>query len=141
MPLFKLLAGKHTQKESNGISKTYRPGDVIDSKHDLVKLFNSHPTTPKFERVDERTMRGDISSVVQTVTPSHVVQAASPSPAPAAPQSSAQTAVAPSRQSIDGLDSMSVKELQLLAQEEEIDLRGASKKEEIIKIIRGAYGA
>lgn len=54
MPRFKLLVGKHTQKEQRGEARvpvTYKKGDVFDSEHDLVAMFN-HPGSQKFEQVD-----------------------------------------------------------------------------------------
>lgn len=67
MPTFKILAGKHTQKEpvhdAHGDvvkneqgepvleTKTYKRGDVFFSRHDLVKTFN-RPGCTKFELMD-----------------------------------------------------------------------------------------
>lgn len=46
--------------------------------------------------------------------------------------------IAPAAKPTDGLEDLSVKELQRLAAEDEIDLRGAVKKDEIISAIRGS---
>jgi hypothetical protein len=80
MPLYKLLVGKHSQKEpavdADGkpvplldrdgnvvkdkegnpvqakVLKTYRQGQTFESKYDLVAMFN-HPSAAKFEYIGE----------------------------------------------------------------------------------------
>jgi hypothetical protein len=51
---FKLLAGKHVQRDSAGVQRAYKPGDVIESEVDLAMRFNA-PGSRKFEPVLEET--------------------------------------------------------------------------------------
>jgi hypothetical protein len=124
MALYRLLSGKHIgvgppgckcEKCSDEDTRNwhvYRPGDIIDTKINLLAL-NQPPRSMKFEMVDEK---GKIvhseSAVAHPQTP------------------------IPARR--DGLEAMTVNELKLLAAEEEIDLGEATRKEEIIAVIRGA---
>lgn len=39
MAKYLLKAGSHSGKGDSDVSKTFRKGDVIDSQHDLVKMF------------------------------------------------------------------------------------------------------
>lgn len=112
---FKLKAGSHGSGTGQEI-KSYKAGDVIESDQDLAAF-----DPLKFERLDD---------------------AAKATPAPAAfpshssGQGTAFGAMPPLRQHPADLDKMSVKELQDHAADEEIDLKGASKREDILKVLR-----
>lgn len=122
---FKLLSGIHvdndktkgaTKSNPEGERVVYTAGDVIESDIDLAATLN--PKDPsmrrKFERVHDLT--------------------------PAGPgvgrRESATATIPPIDMSL--LAAMSVKELQSFAAEEEIDLKGCAKKEDILKIIQAA---
>lgn len=130
--------------------REYGPGDIIESNLNLVKRHNS-PGVLKFERVLDEVPAslGTLVSVGATPFAQDVDEtfdAAPPTagvlPTYAAAQATQQqpqeaagnVAVAP--RPSDTLSTMSVKELQKMAQEEEIDLKGSNKKEEIIAIIQ-----
>lgn len=50
MPKFKLVVGSHVKDQTADASEAfYKPGDIIESKLDLVKAFGSD----KFELVEE----------------------------------------------------------------------------------------
>lgn len=127
---FRLLVGKHSQKE-DGVLVTYKPNDVFECTTDLVERFNT-PSSRKFEYVedDPRTSPGRVAypHLEKEKGPE---RAERPAPAPSAP-------VAPKAPPFGGknLDAMSPEQLKALAAEEEIDLRGATKKEDMLKILR-----
>ncbi len=126
MPRFRLKHGKHSQKEPvldadgkpqkdrNGkpmlAPKIYAQGETFESQHDLVALFN-RPGAEKFERVggEDRPQWRDESP---------------PAPPPSTPEKT--------------LEQMTVAELKSLAAEEEVDVKGAEKKEELVQRLRSA---
>lgn len=59
---------------------------------------------------------------------------------PDPPQSTAQPAVAVAERPDVDLDSMTLRDLQALAETEEIDLGGAKTKDQMVKVIRQALG-
>jgi hypothetical protein len=93
-------------------TRTYYKGDIIETKDDLCTKFNDpgNPNNTKFELVNEAG---------QAIT-------------------QADPEVAPSVVHSDGLQSKTVHELKNLAEEEEIELSGATRKSQIIEIIRQA---
>lgn len=131
MAKYRLLAGKHSQKEENPETKQkevkiYKRGDVFESKHDLLK-FNAGPGAMKFEKVEEPPPRA-------------ASRAAAPPPEPPPPPE-AKTIQPPPRNQQEyhaALDKMTEKDLRALAAEEEIDLKGAKTKEDIVKAIKAA---
>ena len=138
MPRFKILHGKHTQKEQVGTnpdgSPVFRPvtygrntpkGDVVDSPSDLVAKFNS-PGSTKFELIPEPARH--YAPPVAAVAPTPVTLA----------QATAAAYTPPSKPLTDALDQMSVGDLKKFADSEEIDLKGARTKEEMIRAIRAA---
>lgn len=161
--VFKVIHGKHTQKEIIGHDQEGKPiiksvsygagcpnGDVVDTKRsiggprNLAQRFNYELPKgtpgnlgPKFRPLDEPTEVLSTREVSATVT--REVAAAS-APVNPAPQSfsggsvggATATALKPN------LDAMSFQELKHLAEEEEIDLKGARSKEEALKILRPA---
>lgn len=52
MAKFKILAGRHIDAGPSGKNHVYKAGDVVDSKVDLEKRFNS-PGSRKFERIHD----------------------------------------------------------------------------------------
>lgn len=127
MPKFRVLAGKHCEgKTPEGKPKVYVKGDVVDSKSDLSRL-NPPGFPPKFERVEDDGRPSPAPAVpVQTLSPTPTPVHAT-SPLPAAPKTVP-----------DGLDKLSLKELQDLAASEEIDLKGAKTRDEVLRAVRAA---
>lgn len=110
---FRLLAGMHIQNDPmSGKERIYRAGAVFESVTDLARRWPE-----KFERVLDST----------PLTPD-----------PAASGMDASPSSAPLPSSGDEYEGMTVKELQALAAEEEIDLKGARTREEILTVLRKA---
>lgn len=147
MAWFKLLIGTHIQgdlsvrPDARGAypERVYRAGEVFESDVDL-RALNGNGMSPKFERVD---MEGPPVGSVSPPKP--------PAPAPAEPTKAPEATKAfeatkapeapAGKRDLDrdygSLDKMSLNELREVAESEEIDLKGASKKEDIVKILRG----
>lgn len=109
------IAKKAKRKPTISMSKRghiYRPGDIIDSPSDLVRKYNSEGSI-KFELVDA-TGRTVISS-----------------------KRSAANSTSTEQES-DGLEGLSITELRAIASEEEVALDGATRKEDIIRLIRAS---
>ena len=133
---FKLLRGRHSQWEPNPsggppIQRFYAAtvygksgevihakdedpsqfsGDIVESDEPLDEWFNQrNGQEPKFQRLYEEG-RGDVSAVQTNAPPAALMN--------------------------DGLDSMTVKQLQELAAGEEIDLPKGADKQRIIDTIR-----
>lgn len=51
---FKVLDGKHQEKDASGILRVYRRGNVLESSRDLAKMFNRRGCI-KFKKVEEST--------------------------------------------------------------------------------------
>lgn len=138
---FKVLRGRHTEKDKFGISRTYgvggKDGDIVDSKSDLSKHNGLPPHTPKFEKVDEGTpiaphLLVDPSQPVAGGVPPVTSPSAPPKPV-------AQTPMNPPKDLAEyhqQLDKMNVKQLQDHAADEEIDVKGAKTREELLKILK-----
>ena len=92
--------------------KQYNPGDPVEADSDLCKKFNTPGDLPRFERL-----------------PDDAPLTATPTLAPT------ESVAAPAE---DTLDSMTVEELREWAASEEIDVRGAKTKEQLVKAIRAA---
>lgn len=119
---FKLLRGYHRDwshkidrdtRQRTTTKRMFKPGEVVESEKDLAKLFN-RPGSVKFERL--------------------------PDP-PQAQISQSQETVAVQRKPDVDLEAMTVRDLRELAEQEEIDLSGATTKEQIVKALRQAMGA
>ena len=148
MPWFKLLAGKHTEgKDERGTSIVYKKGDVFESKHDLAKMLNREGAM-KFELVDaprraQTAASGDMPANAQAQRQTEGQQGTQPNQPPTGqpPANAAQAQTAPKTNLAEyqaQLERMNIKELQEHAREEEVDLKGATKKEDMIRILRGA---
>lgn len=126
MSYYRLIRGKHHeggQKLKDGTEVplvTYNAGDIIESDRPLTELNGDRVEAMKFELVTEegqpvragkKTKRRSKSTPTQTVD---------------------EVALG------DSLGEMSIKQLRAFAEEEEIDLEGVSKKEDIINTIRQA---
>jgi hypothetical protein len=112
---FRLLCGKHHEGDANGAQRTYVRGDVFDSPYNLLK-FNSLESK-RFEVVPDSTplVHNEVKK------PPAEPNLETPQAGPATENT---------------LDSMTVTELRTLAEEEEIDLGNASRKDQIIQAIR-----
>jgi len=105
---FELLSGVHSEGlDANGGPRIYEPGDVIQTTRDLG-LLNYPGMNPRYKEVEE--------PIVEPSLPREKTAKANPS---------------------GGWEAMTVAELRSLAAEEEIDLKDATKKNEIISLIRG----
>lgn len=137
MARYRLLAGKHAQKEENPETKQkevkiYKRGDVFESKHDLLK-FNAGPGAMKFEKVDDQEnqpRRARTESASQTQQQHHT---SVETPAGKPPRNQ--------QEFVTALEKMNEKDLRSLAAEEEIDLKGAKTKDDIVKAIKVATTA
>lgn len=160
MPRFRLLMGRHIEakRDAKGnimhgkptgqnpkgakLTVSYNRGDVFDSPNDLDLMFNQ-PGSAKFERVVDahqevwdrnketlaqftKRMEGKESQQPATGTEPETT------PVGEAAKAGFNTAFT------DLYGSMTVAELKKHAEEEEIDLRGATKREEILKAIQAA---
>jgi len=151
---FRLLMGKHTQEDvGTGDLLTYRAGDVFTSRTDLVAKFNSNGAR-KFERVEDDTPLQGSPARMQTPGTQRPVTPPTPQHLPAEPQPQVTVATQPREDGslkgqtatlavrplphVSELERMSVKDLIALCEEQEIDLHGAQKKEDVLKILRGA---
>lgn len=109
MRAFQLLHGCHIQNDLDGKERLYNsqePGNnVVESEKDLVKLFGGG----KFRELSAGTAVADVLPPSTTSVQATDIE--------------------------KELQAMSIKQLQKFAEEEEIPLKGATRKEEIIKII------
>ena len=144
MPKYRLLAGKHIAGTPDGSERLYKPGDIIDTEENLLRL-NGRNMPPKFEQVDfqdrstlarvsdeeivaEAARRG-FNAVTSNTGPTTPPLAAS---AGGSPPVKVQLTPTPG---LSALNAMSLKELQAHAAEEEIDLKGATKHQDVLRII------
>lgn len=119
---FRVLAGKHAEKDKDGVSRVYVRGDIVDSKSDLTKL-NAGPGAQKFAPVEEPSAKAAAGTPVAQL---HAKVAAPPAP----PADELQ------KKLHADLDKMTVEQLKAYAAEEEIDLKGAATKDQLLKIIK-----
>ncbi len=113
----------HVGLDLNDKPRTWGPGEVIETNQDLSR-HNAPGMTPKFELLEDRPQAPQAGLKEMPAQPT-------------APQFNPNPGKAPvSTSRSDNLDNLGVKELQALAAEEEIDLKGATKKEDIVKILR-----
>lgn len=119
--LFKLLAGKHIQKDpQTKKSVMYSAGAIIESSYDLMKLNYGQGSRNKFEKVDK--------SSIQCVDNNPIIPTNKDTLVTLSPQDITKL--------MTELSKMDVKLLEKYAQEEEIDLKGNTKKEDILRIIK-----
>lgn len=123
MPMFKVLAGQH---EEGG--RIYRMNEVVNSTQQLDALFN--PADPDMQKKFERVIDNP-AYIAQPATGGQAVGEASRAGA------GTQPATAPAGSALAGtLETMSLKQLQDMAAEEEIDLKGAKTKDEVLRVLR-----
>jgi len=150
MPRFKLNTGQHIS-ETGKLYRGTRPdgkggvieGDVIETNYDL-NAFNGPPGySQKFTQlVDYRDetpenaitrLQAEMDQRRAEITErekkrAEVHAATAPTPQPQIPQ--------PAPRHSPNFDAMSVKELQQWAAEEEVDLKGATSKDTILRVLR-----
>ena len=157
MPIFRLLGGKHTQSvygsEPDPVtgrrpSKTFVKGELVESDDDLVaKLPNKFelvdsskgkkgkPTTPSEPAQTSTAPGGQVSTGRQQTTTAPDGTAVSGPVTDPARLNVPTTPSKASKPSNAELEKMTVDELKDYAAEEEIDLKGATHKADIIKAI------
>lgn len=150
---FQLLAGRHAEgraprprpdgtmtENTQHVYKWNEPGNsIIETDIDLATKFNA-PGAEKFRLIlddDYRQSERVPQQPTTTATPGLQVQPTSPPiptnhPRPVPPGE-------PKAPTLKDLESLSLKELQALAEEEEVDLKGASRKEDAIRVLRGVF--
>jgi hypothetical protein len=163
---FKLRAGGHIQRCSDGVERRYGPGDVFESTDDL-SLLNGRSVQPKFEMIDpgvarlmlqsqerernetaaRRAMDEDaVRQQMERMNPGASAPTADalsshanvgPALRTTRPNPPRNVAIPGSDDYVRQLEKMSEAELVAHAAEEEVDLKGATKKAEIIKVLRG----
>lgn len=113
-----LEEGMITQAEFDKKSKdlkprrVYHPGELIESKQDLLRLNGPHPMVPKFARAED-----DVSTMV---------------PVPYQTPETKPTDIE------DTLSDMNMDQLRKMARAEDIDIRGLTTTEEVAQRIRDA---
>ncbi len=118
---FRVLRGNHvTGSRKKGTYHKFTKGDVVDSTVDLVKRFGG----VKFERLPDGPDMAAVTEAARTGFSGADYESA--------------TAVAKKDDGAYG--DMTIEELRLLAEEEEIDLGGAKSKAAIIAALRAARG-
>jgi len=137
---FRVLKGCHSEghhaDKSACIYYADGSGDgcIVDSASDLSKL--NHPGAVKFERVFDETAEESIRRQVANSTGQK---------SPAIPNQDTPVAQAAREGFSHGdtttqtLETMTLPELKKMAEEEEIDLGTATRKDQIIQIIKSAY--
>ena len=124
---FRRTGGKHL----DDYGRQYLPGEVIASEKDLDRLFEN-----VFVRVEDSTPDKYHGQLVPTAN--SLVNQATPLPTgPVAKDNSAKKRTIPNDILLD-LEAMTPSELQKLATDEEIDLKGATKKPDMIRLIKEA---
>jgi hypothetical protein len=140
---FRILHGKHTQKEDRGAKDAdnnpvksvviYKRDEIVESTTDLAATFNRPPNSIKFERLTEDGAKavkgGMILRNAQAIMPAAAIQ-----------QAVQQKTAAATREQVttESLKNASVKDLQALAAEEEVDLKGSNDKAEILRLLKAA---
>lgn len=127
MPKFQVLAGKHIDgKGADGRARVYNAGEVVESRANLLR-FN-RPGSIKFQRVDDgATIASPAGSPGEIWDRAHE----SLDQFIKRMQAKDQASIKPIN-----LDTLSFKDLQALAAEEEIDLKGAKTREEALRFIK-----
>jgi hypothetical protein len=124
-------------------------GDIIESKQDLCLRCNHGPFSTKYERIDEardwqsneEARRPDetLEAYAQRLTDLAISQKENKE-APTKEAVLAKPVSAPVKKEpapvLKDFNSMNMRELQDYAAENEIDLKGASKREDVVRILR-----
>lgn len=117
MPKFKLIVGKHQEA-----GRRYVPGNIIDAKTDLAARFNTNGND-KYEPVPDSTPASP-GVPVMTAEQVAVKQNIGAAPSDKAPDNPPVADKFPSSAPKRDLDHMNAKQLQELADAEEIDVSG-----------------
>lgn len=138
MPRYRVLAGTHSDFSADGkfSNMIYKRGDTVLTKSDLGKL-NSAGKEDKFQLIpgseEEVPPVLPFSEQVHSVT-DYNAWLEKQKKAKLTPPAAAPTPVKP-KHSSEELHKLNVTQLRDLAEEEEIELAGASTKEKIIEAI------
>lgn len=138
---FRLKVGGHVQNGPDGKPKSYVPGDIVESETDLAERFNTPPMTIKFERLWEEERREASSRKDTHETHGEKKVTVPPSGPPTPPPSNISHPTSPPEKGSapqPNYEAMSQQDLTELAKEEEVDLRGAKTKADIIARLRTA---
>lgn len=128
MPIFKVLQGQHAQREVTGkdedgkptyANRTYNAGQLVENAKDLC-VFNCPGFEPKFEKVGESAPGGNPILTAPTV--------------PVVPSGGPPAGI------LETLGTMTVVELTEYAGEEEIDLEGATSRDDVMAKVRAFHG-
>lgn len=127
-----VVSGSHRQ---NRIS--YKKGSKFVTDRDMEK-FNTLSHAPKYRKIREATEKEILQfqsekGFTGTPEPQHIEDETDGE----GPENESPTNTVPS----DSLSAMTVAELKTLAEDEEIDLEGVTKKDAILKLIRDARAA
>jgi len=120
--------------------KTYYAGDIIGPTPKYYGMWNRNGLTPRYELVNKVEAAPTVdAAVAPPPAPPKTTPKAAPPPTPVKPAWSKPAPKQTSKPSFDNvpLEQMSMEQLKRLAEDEEIDLKDAKDKEEIIKIFRG----
>lgn len=121
---FQLLAGLHTEPDPSNPpygELTYKAGDVFESNTDLCQRFNRDGST-KFQRLSDAPSKPQAAVPVPSSNSKPIPV---PEPTP------------PSKLKVN-LDVMTLEQLQKFAEDEEIDIKGAKKREEVLRAVKSA---
>lgn len=146
---FRLMFGSHMQEELLAGSKDtqtviYRPGEIIDTDKDLATRFNSPDPLhgKKYERVDYADYKAKEALAWMKANQPEAyanyikhMEAIGQDPVSGTPTKDVQRAPAgaPRNDSlVEDLQGYTLRELQAYAESEEIDLEGATKKDEVL---------
>jgi hypothetical protein len=125
MAKYRLLVGQHVDNHpSHEGDHVYVPGDIIDTDKDLLR-FNGVGMSPKFERLHD-TSAGDVRNYPPPTPPEKQL--------PPAPKQVEPVTKRPGDD--DKLDTMTTQQLKEYAAENEIDITGCTRKDEILERIR-----
>lgn len=145
MPKFMVARGTHIQdhpteklKDGRPADQVFKAGDVVESKIDLVALHGE-----KFQRVEgaeEETKEVLERRIRESQEKLAKMNAVSNSQAVADAAKAGFNSSQPPVKG-DALDKMSEKELRELAKEEQVDIRAAKNRDDVIRLIRAAQAA
>jgi len=133
--LWRLLAGKHYEANpAGGDDLVFNPGDTFESIDDLSRL-NSKGYPPKFELLDKQRRGFDPVALRKRSDETDAAHSARVQAMLAENDAEFAATINPPKE-VPDINRMSVKELTAFAAEEEIDLRGAISKEEILRRVK-----
>lgn len=136
--LWRLLAGKHYENNPvEGLPDLeFNPGDQFESSDDLLRL-NAKGYPPKFELLEKHRTGFDPVALRKRPDETDAQHSARVQAMLESDEADFQSRVNPAKEAPD-INKMSVKDLTAFAAEEEIDLRGAISKEEILRRVKEA---